>query len=108
MLKSKIKFARHSLKSRSRREEAHSFNSEFRIPNSEFEMSLVTSAPTNSSGFTLIELLVVISILGLLAALTVPALKNFGKSDVNISASRQMLDGVARARQLAISQRTTV
>ncbi len=54
------------------------------------------------------ELLVVISILGILAALTVPALKNFGKSDVNISASRQLLDGVARARQLAISQRTTV
>ncbi len=60
------------------------------------------------SAFTLIELLVVISILGILAALTVPALKNFGKSDVNISASRQLLDGVARARQLAVSQRTTV
>ena len=58
--------------------------------------------------FTLIEMLVVISILGILAALTVPALKNFGKSNVNISASRQLLDDVARARQLAISQRTTV
>jgi prepilin-type N-terminal cleavage/methylation domain-containing protein len=60
------------------------------------------------SAFTLLELLVVISILGIIAALTVPALKNFGKSDVNISASRQLLDGVARARQLAISQRTTI
>jgi prepilin-type N-terminal cleavage/methylation domain-containing protein len=68
-------------------------------------VSRVTCHP---SGFTLIELLVVISILGILAALTVPALKNFGKSDVNISASRQLLDGVARARQLAVSQRTTV
>jgi len=72
------------------------------------------AAPEQSEGgrhppaFTLLELLVVISILGILAALTVPALKHFGKSDVTISASRQLLDGVARARQLAISQRTTV
>ena len=60
------------------------------------------------TAFTLIEMLVVISILGILAALVVPALKNFGNSNVTISASRQLLDDVARARQLAISQRTTV
>ncbi len=58
--------------------------------------------------FTLVELLVVISILGILAYLTMPALKSWSKSDATISASRQLLDGVARARQLAISQRTTV
>ena len=60
------------------------------------------------SGFTLIELLVVIAILGIMAGLTVPVLKNFAKSDATLGASRQLLDGVARARQLAISQRTTV
>jgi type II secretory pathway pseudopilin PulG len=54
------------------------------------------------------ELLVVISILGILAALSVPAFKNLSKSNVQVSATRQLLDDVGRARQLAISQRTTV
>ena len=60
------------------------------------------------SAFTIIELLVVISILGIMAALTVPVLKNFARTDATLGASRQLLDDVARARQLAISQRTTV
>ena len=58
--------------------------------------------------FTILELLVVIAILGILGALTVPVLKNFGKSDATLGASRQLLDDVGRARQLALSQRTTV
>jgi prepilin-type N-terminal cleavage/methylation domain-containing protein len=62
----------------------------------------------NALGFTLIELLVVISIIGLLAGLSVPVLKNLGKDNAQISAVRQILDDVARARQLAISRHTTV
>jgi prepilin-type N-terminal cleavage/methylation domain-containing protein len=71
-------------------------------------MSRVTRRPSHSRAFTIVELLVVISILGIMAALAVPVLKNFAKSDATLGASRQLLDGVARARQLAISQRTTV
>lgn len=59
-------------------------------------------------GFTLIELLTVIAIIGVLAALLAPVLKNFSKPDASVSATRQMLDDVARARALAISQRSTV
>lgn len=62
----------------------------------------------NFRAFTLIELLVVISIIGILAALSVPALKNLGKSNVQVSASRQMLDDLGYARQLAVSRHTTV
>jgi len=60
------------------------------------------------SAFTLIELLTVIAIVGILAALLAPVLKNFSKPDVTVAATRQMLDDVGRARQLAITERSTV
>ncbi len=62
----------------------------------------------HSPAFTLLELLTVIFIMGILVALAVPALKTFGKSNTQVSAARQLLDDVGRARQLAISGHTTV
>jgi len=90
--------------------EARSQKPEARRTDSDLQPSALSLQPSAfaCSAFTLVELLVVISILGILAALVVPAIKNIGHSDATISASRQLLDDVARARQLAISQRTTV
>jgi prepilin-type N-terminal cleavage/methylation domain-containing protein len=60
-----------------------------------------------TSAFTLIELLVVIAIIGLLAGLAAPVLHNF-RPNYTASVTQQFLTDLARARQLAISQRTTV
>jgi prepilin-type N-terminal cleavage/methylation domain-containing protein len=60
-----------------------------------------------AKAFTLLELLTVIAIIGVIAALAMPVLGKF-KPNYTASASRQLLDDLARARQLAISQRTTV
>lgn len=60
------------------------------------------------AAFTLIELLTVIAIIAIIVAIAAPAIGNFRKGNAMLSANRQMLDAVARARQLAISDHTTV
>jgi prepilin-type N-terminal cleavage/methylation domain-containing protein len=58
--------------------------------------------------FTLLELMLVIAIIGFIAALTLPHVAGFGKANSMVAATRQLLDDVALARQLAMVKRTTV
>jgi prepilin-type N-terminal cleavage/methylation domain-containing protein len=62
---------------------------------------------TTHHAFTLLELLTVIAIMGIIAAIALPALRSL-KPNAKVAATRQLLDAVGRARQLALSQRTTV
>jgi prepilin-type N-terminal cleavage/methylation domain-containing protein len=61
-----------------------------------------------SGAFTLAELLVVIVIIGVLAAIGLPALRGLGESNAIDAATRQVLDDLAFARLKAINDRTTV
>lgn len=59
-------------------------------------------------GFSLMELLVVISIIGVVAAISLPAIKTWNKSNIMTAATRQLLDDLDYARRSAISRRSTV
>src|SRR5208282_5662134 len=66
------------------------------------------AVPTIPPAFTLIELLVVIAIIGILAAISLPAIRGMTKSNAVIASNRQFLDDLALARQSAIAGHTTV
>jgi len=58
--------------------------------------------------FTLMELLIVLAIMGLLAAIALPAMKGIHKSNTIASATQQLISDLALARQTAIREQTTV
>jgi len=58
--------------------------------------------------FSLLELLVVIVIIGILATISLPAIKGLRGGNVLAAANRQLQDDLAYARQKAITERTTV
>jgi len=68
---------------------------------------IIHHSSISSRAFTLIELLAVIAIMGIIAAIALPSLNSL-KPNAAGAATRQMLDAVTHARQLALSQRTTV
>ncbi|HEY3856853.1 MAG TPA: prepilin-type N-terminal cleavage/methylation domain-containing protein [Verrucomicrobiae bacterium] len=60
------------------------------------------------SAFTLLELLVVMAIIGFIAAMALPHVGGFNRANGVTAATRQLMDDVARARNRALVNRSTV
>lgn len=65
-------------------------------------------APRSARAFTLLEMLVVVAIIGMLAAISVPAIRALTQTNTLAAGHRQLLDDLAFARQLAVSGRRVV
>src|SRR5688572_23019639 len=61
-----------------------------------------------STAFTLVELLVVMAIIGVLAAIGLPAMRGIGAGNDVSAAIRQLMDDLSYARLKAMNERTTV
>jgi prepilin-type N-terminal cleavage/methylation domain-containing protein len=65
-------------------------------------------ASRSGRAFTLLEMLVVVAIIGMLAAVSVPAIRALTQTNTLAAGHRQLLDDLAYARQLAVSGRRVV
>jgi prepilin-type N-terminal cleavage/methylation domain-containing protein len=69
---------------------------------------VAASRQSGARAFTLVEMLIVLVIIGILAALALPAIRGNLESRAIDAASRQVLEDLSLARQKAISQRSPV
>src|SRR2546426_2276515 len=78
-------------------------------PQSINSQRLLTPSPTRvGMGFTIMELLIVIAIIAAVTAISLPAIKGISQSHTVNSASQQLMDDLALARQYAMNNRSVV